>query len=144
MRKGSLKIKVQRKPLKGEKDPKKPEKIKKKKLKEKKQPLLKKKEVSVVMDRILQGLKRNSQGLSIGEIKKEHQVKIYKLFEELTADPRNQNSLARTNKSNLEIADVIVDYIRIKNKPIGETLNNMSQKDIDLINKLIFKKIFFS
>jgi hypothetical protein len=118
-------------------------KNKKKKFDNQKVPLLQQKEVSEVIDHILQGLKRSSRGLNIGEIKREHKVKIYLLFEELKEDPKNQKNFARTKKSDLEIADVLVDYIKAKNKPIDEILSKMSRKEIDLINKLIFKKLFF-
>jgi len=119
------------------------EKSKKKKFDNQKVPLLKQKEVSEVIDHVLQGLKRSSHGLNIGEITREHKVKIYLLFEELRDDPKNQKTLARTNKSDLEIADVLVDYIKAKNKTTDEILSQMSRKEIDLINKLIFKKLFF-
>lgn len=109
-----------------------------------KKPLLEQKKVAEVLDHIFQGLRTHgSQKLNLGEIKKEHKVKIYSLYEELVNDTKNQNLLSRIGKSELEIADVIVDYIKVKNQPLDVILNNLSKKEIDAINKLIFYKLFF-
>lgn len=110
--------------------------------KNQKKPILQQAQVIEVLDHILQGLKMNCQGLNIGEIKREHKVKIYLLFEELKENPKNSALLDRLGKSDIEIADVIVDYIKAKNKPIDQILSQMSRKEIDDINKLIFLKLF--
>ena len=55
-------------------------------------------------------------------------MKIYLLFEELSR-PQNQRALARTNKLDLEIADVLIDYIKARNKPINEILNELSKRN---------------
>lgn len=113
------------------------------KVKQPKTPLLKQKEVVEVLDRIFQGLKTHGpQKLNLGEIKKEHKVAIYGLYKELANDPRNQNLFLRTGKTEMDVADVLVDYIKAKNQPVDKILNNLSRKEIENINKLIFRKCF--
>jgi hypothetical protein len=115
---------------------------KSKKSNKQKVSFLNQKEVIEIIDHVLQGLKTNSHGLNIGEIKREHKVVIYKLYEDLINNPLHEKTLKKTGHSEFIIADVIVDYIKAKNQPIDTILKNLSKKEIDIINKLIFKKCY--